>query len=1090
MRTISKINDWLCVFAGLLLLGTYGAAVNQLWGQGATATILGTVTDPSGAAIPDASLQARNVGTSVAQTVTADAQGRYRVPDLGVGQYEVQASKTGFSTVVHKGITLTVGGQTVVDFSLPVGQAQQTVTVEGQVSQVETTNAAIGTYTSEQQMRELPLNGRNFEQLIQLAPGVNTVQWSNNAMQGRAAQYSVAGGRPEGQAILLDDENLQSFWNNGISSITGSSLGVEAIGEYQALTNAYGAQFGGNGAVINAVSKSGTNSFHGSAFDFLRNSVLDARDFFSTKSSPPAYRRNQYGGSLGGPVKKDKAFFFVDYEGIRQLFEENKLATVPNCPAKCTITATDPVTRQAIANTLAIYPKPDFLIGAAPGVTPTSGQTATFGSQTIHEDYVLARFDYTLSEKDAIFARYFSDKASEVEPFAGAKQAVGGGELPYWIGFDHSHSQYSIMEERHIFSPTLVNVARFSFSRPTRDSAEPNPATAPNGSHPLQFFPVSGLPDGFVNLNSAGLTGLGSATGTGHFVFALNRYTEADDILWTRGAHSIRIGASVSRFQNNSWNPISENAVWTFTSFGCPTNPALVGCFLSGNALTVNGVVPAPGKTAYRDYRQTDIAPYVQDDWRVTSKLTLNLGLRWQFMTNPTERLNRLYAIKDFATATGFSNIPNIFRENPSWKNFGPRIGLAYDPFGDHKTSIRAGFGIFYDPITVQAYQTGFGGAPPWAQSTLNGSLAIYPFAPTKDSPVLPAQTIPWDYRIHTTPYMMQYNFNIQREVARDTVLTLGYVGSHGVHLLTGIEKNPPVPTIDSNGVYHFPSGATFVNGLYVNRVNPHLGNFSPLEPISTSRYNSLQTILNRRFSRSVQAQVAYTWSKCIDDGAFGVGSFNGLGTTPQQVENPFNQAIDRGPCSYDINHVLRVNSVVALPFHGNRLVEGWQISGILSTYTGIPINANTGFDRAQFVSGNTPRPDYAPNNPAITVNGISYPACNNQPILGSFPLWFNPNCFLLEPAGTLGNVGRNTLRGPHFLNTDIALLKDTKLSEQFRLQFRAEFFNIFNHENFAAPNNNIFSGSGAINASAGRITGSNVGATPRQIQFGLKLNF
>jgi TonB-dependent receptor-like protein len=585
------------------------------------------------------------------------------------------------------------------------------------------------------------------------------------------------------------------------------------------------------------------------------------------------------------------------------------------------------------------------------------------------------------------------------------------------------------------------------------------------------------LPDGFVNLNSAGLTGLGSATGTGHFVFALNRYTGGDDILWTRGAHSIRVGISVSRFQNNSWNPISENAVWTFTSFAN---------FLAGNALTVNGVVPGPGKTAYRDFRQTDIAPYVQDDWKVTSKLTLNLGLRWQFMTNPTERLNRLYAIQDFATSTGFSNIPNIFRDNPSWNNFGPRIGLAYDPFGDHKTSIRAGFGIFHDPITVQAYQTGFGGAPPWAQSTLNSPLAVYPFAPTLNSPVLPAQTIPWDYRIHSTPYMMQYNFNIQREVARDTVLTLGYVGSHGVHLLTGVEKNPPVPTIDNNGVYHFPNAATIVNGLYVNRVNPHLGNFSPLEPISNSRYNSLQTILNRRFSRSVQTQVAYTWSKCIDNGAFGVGSFNGLGTTPQQVENPFDQRIDKGPCSFDITHVLRVNGLVALPFHGNRIVEGWQISGILSTYSGIPINANTGFDRAQFVSGNTPRPDYAPNNPATSV----YPACNNQPILGSYPLWFNPNCYSLEPVGTLGNTGRNTLRGPHFVNADISLSKDTKISEQLRLQFRAEFFNIFNHENFATPNNNIFSGSGAINGSAGRITGSSVGANPRQIQFGLKLNF
>ena len=1069
MRVNSKINNRLVVLTGLLLLAFYGAAVTQLWGQGATATMLGTVTDPSGAAIPDASVQVRNVGTGVAQTVTADAQGRYRAPELGVGQYEVQASKTGFSTVVHKGITLTVGGQTVVDFALPVGQQTQTVTVEGQVSQVETTNAAIATFTSEQQMRELPLNGRNFEQLIQLAPGVSTVQWTNNAMQGRAAQYSVAGGRPEGQAIMLDDENLQSFWNNGISSITGSSLGVEAIGEFQTLTNAYGAQFGGNGAVINAVSKSGTNSFHGSAFDFLRNSVLDARDFFSTKSDPPAYRRNQYGGSVGGPVKKDKAFFFVDYEGIRQLFEENKVATVPNCPAACVIpaTVTNPVTRKAIADTLAIYPKPDFLIGVVPGVTPTLGQTATFGSQTVHEDYVLARFDYTFSEKDSIFARYFSDKASEVEPFAGAGLSVGGGPLPYWHGFDHSHSQYSTIEERHIFTPRIINLARLSYSRPTRDSAQPDPVTV-NGVHPLQFFDAP-LPDGFVNLNAAGLTPLGSALGTGHFVFAENRYTVGDDVLWTHGAHSVRFGVSVSRLQNNSWNPINENANWTFTSFAN---------FLAGSALNVAGVIPGPGKTAYRDYRQTDIAPYIQDDWKVTSKLTVNAGLRWQFMTNPTERLGRLYAVTDYLHGTGYVQIPNIFQSNPNSKNIDPRIGFAYDPFANHKTSIRAGFGLFHDPITVQAYQTGFGGAPPWAASTQISTAAnpaIYPFAPSAAtaSALLPSQGIPWDPHINTIPYMIQYNLNIQREIASGTVLTVGYVGSHGVHLLTGLEKNPPAPVIDSNGVYHFTNAAGVANA----RLNPNLGFFTPPEPITTSRYNSLQTILNRRFTRSVEAQVAYTWSKCIDNGAFAVGSFNGLSSTPATVENPFNQAVDRGPCSYDITHVLRVNGLAALPFHGNRLVEGWQISGIVSAYGGVPFNVYAGFDRAGFGSTNNySRPNY--------ISG-----CDPYEGAKTVAKWFNPACYTLQPVGTFGNTGRNSLRGPGFFNADISLLKDTKITEQIKLQFRAEFFNIFNHENLFFPNSMLFSASGP-NSSAGRITASNPGSTPRQIQFGLKLTF
>lgn len=1073
IRTAIEKSTILCALAAWIAAGTL--SVHQLKGQGATATILGTVTDMSGAAIPDAMVEVKNTGTGATQSVPTDSQGRFRVPDLVVGEYEVQAVKTGFSTVVHKGITLLVGAQTVVDFALPVGQQQQTVTVEGEATTVETTNAAIGTYTSEQQMRELPLNGRNFEQLIQLAPGVATVQWSNNAMQGRAAEYSVAGGRPEGQAIQLDDENLQSFWNNGISSITGSSLGVEAIGEFQTLTNAYSAQFGGNGAVINAVSRSGTNSFHGSAFDFLRNSVLDARDFFVfNRSSAPPFRRNQFGGSLGGPVKKDKAFFFMDYEGIRQLLQVNGLATVPNCPSACTpITvlngqptpAANAVTYQAIVNTLAIYPKPD------PGrILPggTEGQASEFGNQTINENYGLGRFDYTFSTKDSLLARYFIDKANEISPFAGAGIAVGGGPLPFWPGTDMSQSQYSTLEERHIFSPELVNVIRASFSRPTRASSELTPVTA-NGVEPLQFFPVKGLEDGFINDVAAGLTPLGPATGTGHFVFAENRFTEGDDVLWTRGAHSIRFGISVARLQNNSWNPIAENANWTFTSL---TN------LLAGEASLVTGVIPGPGESAYRNYRQVDIDPYVQDDWKVSSKLTVNLGLRYEFYTNPTETHDRLYTITNYATATGFTQVPNVFQTNPSLKNWDPRFGMAYDPFADHKTSIRAGFGLFHDPITVQDYQTGFGGAPPWAQSALTPTAANpivpYPFPPSAATAasILPSQTIPWYYPIHQTPYMIQYNFNIQREIAANTVLMVGYVGSKGVHLLTQLEVNPPTPVIE-NGVYYFTNAAGVANP----RLNPALSYFPTLQPISYSQYNALQVVLNRRFSSSVQAQVAYTYSKCIDDGAFGVGSFNGLSNTPSAVENPFDQAIDRGPCSFNLPQVLRINGLWALPFHGNRFVEGWQLSGILSSYSGIPLNVDTGFDRADFSSGNTPRPNYVYGcNPYTGAQTVSH--------------WFNTSCYTLEPVGTFGNTGRDTLQGPGFFNTDIALLKDTRLTEQFRLQFRAEFFNIFNHENFGAPNMNVFSASGAVNAAAGTITASNAGATPRQIQFGLKLNF
>ena len=1076
-----NIKGTRCFCALIAILAVSFCAVRRLDAQGATATIPGTVTDASGAAVPDANVQVKNTATGASQTTTSDAQGRFRVPDLGVGDYEVQASKMGFQTSVHKGITLAVGSQTVVDFSLQVGQQQQTVTVEGEVSAVETTNAAIGVYTSEEQMRELPLNGRNFEQLIQLAPGVTTVTWSTNPLQGRGAQYSVAGGRPEGQAILLDDENLQSYFNNGMSSVTGSSLGVEAIGEFQTLTNAYGAQFGGNGAVINAVTKSGTNSFHGSAFDFIRNSALDDRNFFSASSSPPAYRRNQFGGSVGGPVKKDKAFFFVDYEGIRSLFEEEKVATVPNCAAgfatgTCAITATNPATATAIANTLAIYPKPTSLIGGGLGLAPTSG------SQIDHEDYTLGRFDYTFSEKDSMFVRYYADNVSYFEPYGGAATAIGGGALPYWHEQDGGLSQYASLEERHIISPTLVNVARMSFSRPTKHSSETSIITAADGSHPLQFFNTPGLEDGFLSITGIP-GGIGGATAE---IFALNQntYTWADDILWTRGAHSFRFGASVDRQQSNTYNPISEDGSWSFGS---------LSAFLAGTAISVGGVPPQPTNDAHRDYRETLFTPYVNDDWKVTPKLTVNLGLRYEFYTNPTEAHNRIFAVTNILTSTAFVNVPNAFKENISLKDWDPRVGIAFDPFADHKTAIRAGFGMFHNPVTGLDYQTGYGNTPPW--QSLTQAPATYPFAFTTVNAVIPTASFGWNYdQDNSTPYVIQYNLNIQREIFKDTILTVGYVGSKGIHQYTGREYNPPFPTVINGVTYYASCSGTY--GLTVcpagtkvtanPRINSHFGQFIELQPISSSNYNSLQVVLNRRFSQSVQAQLSYTYSKCLDDGAFGVGSFIGSsGQTPSAIMDWNNQKIDYAPCSYDIPQVLRVNGLYALPFKRNRAVSGWQISGIVSSYGGYPFNVATGFDQLEQLGG-VPRPLYLPNKPATG----AYPACNNQPMLRTLSLWYNPNCYGLEPVGTYGNTARNSLRGPGFFDMDIALLKDTKLTERVNAQFRAEFFNVLNHPNFAIPTGSVFTTTGAISSAAGVITATNQNTNPRQIQLALKLTF
>src|SRR6266704_3326758 len=467
-----KVSNWAleCALSAMILLATAG--VSRMEAQtNVNALIQGTVMDSSGGVLPGATVQVRNIGTGLARSAVTDSQGRYTATDLLIGDYEVEATLAGFQTAVHKGITLSVGSQLVVDFTLQVGSTSTTITVDVEVPQVETSSAAISNLVDQTQMRALPLNGRNVEQLILLAPGVQLVTIeASNSFFGRQNNYSVAGGRAEGQAFLLDNQDMQNFYGHGIgASGIGTSLGGEGIAEFQTLTNTYSAQFGGNGAAINSVSKGGTNLFHGSAYEFLRNSALDAR-FFYDPAQIPEFRRNQPGGSIGGPVKKDKAFFFANYEGVWQLLAQTKIATVPDATHRTPTfaRATNPVSYDGIVNALALYPMPAFNFNPAAG----TGQVTQVANQIAHENYFLGRFDYTLSEKDSFFTRYFFDKQHVIDPFGGGYAGLGTGQvgLPLWPETDDSFNHFATIEWRRIFSPRLLNTARVSFSRP--DTAE------------------------------------------------------------------------------------------------------------------------------------------------------------------------------------------------------------------------------------------------------------------------------------------------------------------------------------------------------------------------------------------------------------------------------------------------------------------------------------------------------------------------------------------------------------------------------------------------------------------------------------------
>jgi hypothetical protein len=1060
--TINKRAS-ISLLIAVLVIGRGG--LTGLEAQTSNATVLGTVMDSSAGLIAGARVDVRNLDTGVSQSTVSDGQGRFRVPDLLVGNYDVQVSKAGFQTAVRKGIPLTIGSEVVADFTLKVGESQETITVEVDVAQVETTSAAVASLVSQTQLRELPLNGRNFEQLIELAPGVQTIPpvaaggGGSRTFYGGQDNYSIAGSRPAGQAFLLDNTDIQGFFNHGAgSAATGSSLGVEAINEFQILTNTYSAQFGGTGAVINAASKSGTNNLHGSAYEFFRNSVMDARNFFDAGQIAP-FHRNQFGGSVGGPIKKDKLFFFTNYEGLRQSLGQTSVAVVPDANAHNGILPGSPTPipiSATIAPILALYPLPNGpLFGNGTGIYKS------VATQIQNENYVLARIDYQISSKDSLFARYVSDRGDQLLPFPASA-------LSFWPELDHTKNQYFTVEERRLFSNNVLNSLRFGFVR-TNESAK----TATNT--PALNFPGTGsLQNGLVNPGD-GVSAAG-ASGTIPFTLVQNKFTVGDDLVWTHGAHSFKFGLAVARVQTNVAAPFNVGGDYIFPS---------LGGFFTDFAVVFLGMVPTSGFSTSRYFREIDLYPYIQDDWKVNSKLTLNLGLRYDYATNGVAVKEPLFAILDPLTSTGFTKVDHTLASNPNTKNFDPRIGLAYDPFNDHKTSIRAGFGIFHEQVAPRTYAPAYYLAPPSQSAFITpgggtcGFPPIFPCFPKAfpNGPPLFTAFAGLDYRTDTSPYQIQYNLTVEREILRNTILSLGYLGSSGVHLFSERDQNPP-QLLPCPGSATPAFGCDFGGTVVPNpRANPNFASLNNDAATSHSTYHSLQAAVNRRFTNNLQLQVSYTYSKCIDNGSVSSGLEQGA----FEVQDPYQQALDRGRCTFDIRHNARINGVYAFPFRGNRLVEGWRVSEILSAYTGMPVTIQdaVGFDPVGLGGIEGDRPSYA--NPAPA-------GCHPNQILGSPDHWFNASCYMLNSPGQLGNIGRTTIDGPGLLNLDVALLKDTRIRENFGLQFRAEFFNVINRTNLGSPNNQVFGPGGVILPTAGQIT--TTATTSRQVQLALKLRF
>jgi Carboxypeptidase regulatory-like domain/TonB dependent receptor len=999
-RAVLLISGVFCFWAAVM--------PTHLFGQAATASVSGRVTDASNAAVPGATVIIKNTATSATQTASTDEQGRYALLDLPIGTYDLTISKTGFQNLARNGLVLTIGSSPVLDLQMMVGQASETVSVNAEAAQVETTTAAVSSLVNQTQMRELPLNGRDWEQLILLAPGVASYpQGGSSALTSVANAYSISGTRPEGYANLLDGEDMVNWWQrNAGGDVTGTTLGIDSIAEFQTLTGTYGAQYAGNGGAIIGVTKSGTNEFHGSVYEFFRNSDLDSRGFFDGSSAPP-FRRNQYGATFGGPIKKNKVFFFANYEGIRQVLDSTYVNYVPtanfvkdNCaPPSCVLS---PVS-QAM---LALYPAPN---GGLFNGNADVGIYNFVGAQTTPEDFGVTRVDWNISEKDGFFARYEIDFGNRI-----TNEGLG-----LWPFYDTTHNQFLTLGERHIFSPSLINQFTASYSRPWTSESQPAQHSA------LEIF-TPARED--VTVNVPNLTPLGAGF-VNPFRYLQNKFTEKDDLTWIKGSHTIKIGGMFQRQQLNPYVLVFWNGDYIFQGGD--------QSFLSGNPFLFIGA-PNGGTNSYRAERYDAVQPYIQDDWKVNSRLTLNFGLRYDWETNPIEIHNLFYNVVGPPFQPNFVNVPHAYANNPSNKNFDPRVGLAWDVFGDHKTSVRAGFGIFHDPYTTYAFSSAYVSSPPY---NTESQLWFGP-DPNWPTPFLGAaapslsQVTGTYYGTNTTPYSLEYTLSIQRELPWNNLFTVGYQGTRGVHLLAFHDFNAPIPTV-INGVDYFANAA----GQENPRPVPILGSQDLTAPSSYSSYNALQVGLTHRASANLVYQFAYTWSHCIDS-AYTYGGL-GFNNVTSAITNPYDWNADKGNCSFDLRQNLSFNAVYMFPFKGNRFKEGWQLSGVTSWHSGVVFSLGEGDQADLGNSFDTERPNYVPNAPG----------CNNNPYANqSANAWINLNCFAPSTYGTVGNLGRNNLIGPGYAETDIGLTKTTRITERVNLQFRAEIFNIFNHPNFSVP--------------------------------------
>ncbi len=1056
----------------LLLAATAGA-------QSTTGTITGTVSDITGAVLPGVDVTVTNEGTNLTRNLVTNESGLYTAPQLPIGLYRVEAQLPGFQTAIQSGIQLRVDERARIDLALEIGQVSQIIEVTAEAPLIQSEDSSIGTVIDQQKVSELPLNGRNFESLVLLVPEAVT-----------SHQGSHLGNRG-GVVVAGMDEHYQSFYVDGVDNVDTIIRNftyrpsIDAIAEFKVQSTGYAAEFGRNaGAVINVTTRSGTNQFHGSLFEYHRNKNLNTRGFFAEKADleKEEFLRNQYGGTIGGPIVRDRTFFFFSYEGQRQAQDEVKRATVPTALMRAGDLSelgeiTDPTTGLPFANNTIPQARwsnvtsevMDFWL--SPDTGGLSNNVSTSGSRTENFDNISIRLDHSFSDAHRASGRYSYAKEFIFDPYAAE---TGGGALPAFGQWNPRYRTSAGMNLTSILSPTLIHEFRVGFNRfaqPLTDQYNALASLVGQERTPLPstMAAIARNRDAFDGFNLSGqVISLG---GSGGFWRLNNTWNIIDTMNYNTGNHSFKMGVDYRQmdFHNITGGPNSYTFDGSFT--GEP-----FGDFLLGLPITVATQVGIPelgiGPREYGRERKREFSWYIQDDWKATPNLTINWGLRWDYY-DPLTALNglsgwspvdnkihvicreayevecgasvadpELYVIQD-----GGNGIVPEGLFHPDKNNFGPRFGFAYSPFTGNKTVFQGSYGVMYDSDDRHKSFCCVKGAP------FNKSLT---FRSSPDTPEIDLDVDPFPEALgragslssgtydvnRKDTYAQKWNVGIQHELTGRMMVDVSYVGSLTLKGQRSIQQNQPLTS---------GPGSVQARRPYSSFVSLSMNTNS-----GASNFHSIQTKLEQRFSSGLTFINSFMWGKAMDDRAIRTSGGGG-------VQDNYNWDAEYGPSSFDVRLKYGLSYIYEIPGGGNAFTEGWQVSGIISAQSGRPFTPRLGANIANV--GTTSRPH------RICDGKLSNPTAD---------AWYDTSCFVTPEQYNFGNSGRGILTGDGLFNFDMSLMKNTYFGgERVNMQLRLEMFNITNHTNFGFPETRV------DRSSAGQIT-STLG-NPRQIQLGIR---